>query len=102
LLIVLSIATYCNANGYGLGYGSLGSVGYGGIGYGVGAHGVIPAAIKSSRHVEVKPVHLPQDPIYPQLIEVAPIDMPVKIIYNSKSSSVFVEQIHTPGIQNCE
>jgi hypothetical protein len=36
------------------------------------------------------------------VIEVAPIDMPVKILYNSKSSGVFVEQIHTPGIHNCE
>ncbi len=98
LLVVLSIAAYCNADGYGIGYGGGYGAGYGG-GYGSNYGGVIPAAIKSIRRVDVRPVHLPQDPIYPQVIEVAPIDMPVKILYNSKSSGIFVEQVHSPGIQ---
>jgi hypothetical protein len=62
------------------------------------SYGVIPAAIKSVRRVEVIPVALPQDPIVPQVIQVDPIDLPVKILFNSKSSGIFVEQVHQPGI----
>jgi len=78
------VTAYCNAAGYG---------GYGGY----GSYGIIPAAIKSTRHVEVVPVHLPQDPITPQVIEVPPLELPVKIVYNSRSSGVYVQQVHQQG-----
>jgi hypothetical protein len=65
---------------------------------GVASHGVIPAAIKSVRKVEVIPVALRQDPIVPQVIQVDPIDLPIKILFNSRSSGIFVEQVHQPGI----
>jgi len=98
LLIILSIAVYCEA-----GYG-----GYGGYGRGAGLAGLaslqpsygserIPAAIKSTRTVELQPVSLPQDPILPQILEVAPLELPIQIIYNSKSSPVLVQQNHIPG-----
>lgn len=61
---------------------------------------VIPAAVKSQWRLDVKPVHLPQEPIQPQVIEVPPIDLPVKILYNSRSSGVFVQQVHQPGMNN--
>jgi hypothetical protein len=101
---------YCNADGYGYGGGySAGysnQIGYGGnygysgnnYGYQQANYGPVPAAISSKRSVEIKPVNLPQDPIYPQVLEVAPLELPIQIIYNSKSSPVLVHQNHIPGI----
>jgi len=96
LLVLISIAVYCKAAGYGGGYGGL-------LGGGKGvlvAGGVIPAAIKSTRTVDVRPVNLPQDPIVPQVIEVAPIDLPVTILFNSRSSGVTVQQVHQQGMRS--
>ena len=77
----------------------IGGGGYGGGGGSYsGGNNVIPAAVKSIWRLEVKPVQLPQEQIQPQTIEIPPIELPVKILYNSKSSGVFVQQIHTPGM----
>ena len=57
----------------------------------------IPAALKSKWNLDIRDVHLPQDPIEPQIIEVPALELPVKIIYNSKSSGVYVQQNHQPG-----
>jgi hypothetical protein len=84
-LVLISLVVYCEAAGLGGGY------------LGVASYGVIPAAIKSVRKVEVIPVALPQDPIVPQVIQVDPIDLPIKILFNSRSSGIFVEQVHQPG-----
>lgn len=59
----------------------------------------IPAAIKSTREVELVPLALSQDPITPTLLEVAPLELPVQILYNSKSSPVLVHQNHIPGLR---
>jgi len=97
-LLVLLIMAYSHA---GDSYGGYSSGGYSsGGGYSQqsgGGYGPVPAAISSRRTVEIKPVSLPQDPIYPQILEVAPLELPIQIIYNSKSSPVLVHQNHIPG-----
>ena len=83
-LVFICMAAQCYAYQESYGYSTVGKV--------------IPAAVKSTWRLEVKPVHLPQDNIQPQVIEVPPIDLPVKILYNSRSSGVFVQQVHQPGM----
>jgi len=78
IFVLFAVIVYCEAGGN---YGS-----------------PIPAAITSTRTVELRPVVLPQDPILPQIVEVAPLELPIQIIYNSRSSPVFVQQNHIPGV----
>jgi hypothetical protein len=74
ILVISCIISYVSANGY-----------------------AIPAALKSRWNLDIREVHLPQQPIEPQIIEVPALELPVKIIYNSKSSGVYVQQVHQQG-----
>jgi len=118
VLIVSLFVVYCNAgSGYSAGgsYGGAptqvvtgGNGGYGGSsGYGGGLAFAAPAApaaasydaaIQTRRTVEVRPVAYQQDFAQPQIIEVAPEELPVQVHFRTASSRVNVHQSHTPGL----
>lgn len=97
LILALLAFNYCQA-------GSLGSISGLNGGYGAVAAPALAAPVASldadfqaKRTVEVRPVALQSDYPQPQIIEVAPEELPVQVHFRTASSRVNVHQSHTPG-----
>jgi len=56
------------------------------------------AAINTRRTVEVRPVAFQGDYAQPQIIDVAPEELPVQVHFRTASSRVNVHQSHQPGL----
>jgi len=57
----------------------------------------LDAGIQTRRTVELRPVAHQQDYAQPQIIEVAPDQLPVQVHFRTASSRVNVQQSHQPG-----
>jgi len=114
IILLALFALGCNAGSYGKTSDGYGSAGFSGLSqplsnsYGASyaqqtysapqqSYGAVDAAIQTRRTYELRPVMLQSDYAQPQIINVAPDQLPVQVHFRTASSKVNVQQSHTPG-----